>query len=386
MPAKPKPPVPERGATGKKDSGGPSTPIDETDLLWEEDVTPVAGTATLELLGEEAPTKPRAQETIEEHGDPCPSPFERVTVAPPLPEREYVARMMGNAQEADPPRVPRHRPGPHAMTPPPPTVKAPTRQFPSPALEQPDLPPSGFLRKETLPGFALHPSDSTPPSSRSMRAAAPGSGSRPPVEPDALVLDLTESIPPGAARPSPAGNQAPARAAPPSSQKLATVPSSQKLVTAPSSQKLAFGGSQGNALDLVGARAQSKPPRPPVVDLQQVRDRFDAGDFSGALIVAEGILSEDPDNADALGYAEHCRDVLKNMYLSRLGGLTRVPMVAVSSDQLRWLSLDHRAGFLLSLVDGRSNFDEILDMCGMSDLEALRLLVQLLQQGVIKMT
>ena len=51
---------------------------------------------------------------------------------------------------------------------------------------------------------------------------------------------------------------------------------------------------------------------------------------------------------------------------------------------MRWLSLDHRAGFLLSLVDGRSTVDEVLDMSGMSELEALRLLLQLLQQNVIK--
>jgi len=112
---------------------------------------------------------------------------------------------------------------------------------------------------------------------------------------------------------------------------------------------------------------------------------FHGDHVGGALIVAEGILAEDPDNADALLYAEHCRDVLKQMYLSRLGGLRRVPNVAVGQEQLRWLSLDHRAGFLLSLVDGRSTLDEVLDMSGMSDLEALRLLVQLLQQNVIKM-
>ena len=118
--------------------------------------------------------------------------------------------------------------------------------------------------------------------------------------------------------------------------------------------------------------------------MRAVRDRFDVGDFSGALILAEGILEHDPESVDALLYAEHCRDVLKQMYISRLGGVGKVPQVAVSDEQLRWLNLDHRAGFLLSLVDGHSSFEELLDMSGMPPVDALRLLLELLQQNVIK--
>jgi hypothetical protein len=38
----------------------------------------------------------------------------------------------------------------------------------------------------------------------------------------------------------------------------------------------------------------------------------------------------------------------------------------------------------LSLVDGRSTFEEVLDVSGMPPIEALRLLLELLQQNVIK--
>jgi len=133
----------------------------------------------------------------------------------------------------------------------------------------------------------------------------------------------------------------------------------------------------------VGARVV-KPSASPSVTMREVRDRFDVGDFTGALVLAEGILELDTENADALLYAEHCRDVLKQMYLSRIGGVRRVPQVAMSPEELRWLALDHRGGFLLSLVDGRCSVDEILDMSGMTDLDALRVLMQLLQQNVIK--
>jgi hypothetical protein len=74
------------------------------------------------------------------------------------------------------------------------------------------------------------------------------------------------------------------------------------------------------------------------------------------------------------------------MYISRLGGVGRVPHVVVSDEQLRWLSLDHRAGFLLSLVDGQSTFEELLDVSGMPPIDSLRLLLDLLQQNVIRVT
>jgi hypothetical protein len=95
-------------------------------------------------------------------------------------------------------------------------------------------------------------------------------------------------------------------------------------------------------------------------------------------------LEEDPEHVDALLYAEHCRDVLKQMYIPNLGGLRRVPQIAVSPEQLRWLALDHRAGFLLAQLDGHSTFEELLDVCGMPPFEAICLLVQLLQQNVIR--
>ena len=43
----------------------------------------------------------------------------------------------------------------------------------------------------------------------------------------------------------------------------------------------------------------------------------------------------------------------------------RVPVVMVAREQLRWLSIDHRAGFLLSHVDGVSSLEMILDVSGM---------------------
>ncbi len=115
----------------------------------------------------------------------------------------------------------------------------------------------------------------------------------------------------------------------------------------------------------------------------EMRDRFALGDYSGALVMAESLLEENPTLGEALEYAESCRQMLTQMYTSRIGPLDRVPLVEVQRDQLRWLSLDHRSGFVLSLVDGVSNLEMILDVSGMRELDALRILFELVQQRII---
>jgi hypothetical protein len=112
-------------------------------------------------------------------------------------------------------------------------------------------------------------------------------------------------------------------------------------------------------------------------------DLYALGDFSGALAEAENRLQLDPNDHDAVSYRARCQDVLTKMWTARLGSLDRSVRLLIPEDEIRWLSVDHRAGFVLSLVDGSATFDEILDMSGMERLEALHILAELLDRGVI---
>jgi len=134
-----------------------------------------------------------------------------------------------------------------------------------------------------------------------------------------------------------------------------------------------------------GLELDDSPPPAPDDDPahKELHDRYAVGDFTGALVIADSILEQDPDDIEAKRYSQSCRDVLMQMYSARLGSMDQVVSVAIPPDQIRWLSLDHRAGFLLSLVDGLSSVDDILDICGMPRLDALRIMYQLLEQRVI---
>ncbi len=135
----------------------------------------------------------------------------------------------------------------------------------------------------------------------------------------------------------------------------------------------------------VPAAASAWEPQGPAREHADMKDRYAMGDFTGALVIAEGILESTPSDNEAKLCAEKCREVLTQMYSARLGPLSQTVSVAIPNDEIRWLSLDHRAGFLLSLVDGSLTLEEILDVSGMPKLEALRLMFTLFDQHVIRL-
>jgi len=117
--------------------------------------------------------------------------------------------------------------------------------------------------------------------------------------------------------------------------------------------------------------------------ISEMKDRFAMGDFSGALYVADMILAREPEHKEARNVASKCQEVLLDMYGSRLPNLDEPPRLVMAPAQLRWLTLDHRAGFLLSMIDGISTVEEILDISGMPRLEAMRILCELIDKSVI---
>jgi hypothetical protein len=138
---------------------------------------------------------------------------------------------------------------------------------------------------------------------------------------------------------------------------------------------------EGGALDLVD---RSRPSQQ--LDLVgEMEELYALDDLTGALRHAELILGRIPNHEQALRCAANCRSRLIQLYTSKVGATNRIVSVALSESQLRWLGLDHRSGFLLSRVDGVSTVEELLDICGMPRLEALKTLADLLERGAIRL-
>lgn len=115
----------------------------------------------------------------------------------------------------------------------------------------------------------------------------------------------------------------------------------------------------------------------------EASERHALGDFSGALSRLEQLLALEPGHVEAVAMRDDCTATLVQMYESQLGHLDRCPRLMVNSDEIVWLNLDHRAGFVLAQVDGRVTFDELYSICGMSRLDTARILAQLLSEKVI---
>jgi tetratricopeptide (TPR) repeat protein len=117
--------------------------------------------------------------------------------------------------------------------------------------------------------------------------------------------------------------------------------------------------------------------------LQRAAELQELDDHSGArelLLEAQALDPDAPDIARALGESEQ---TLQALYESKLGKLSVVPRVRLRDDEVIWLNLDHRAGFILAQIDGSLSFDDLFSVSGMSRLDTARILVQLLEQRVI---
>jgi len=138
----------------------------------------------------------------------------------------------------------------------------------------------------------------------------------------------------------------------------------------------------GDALELVGVRAQSVRPPPSVGITMRGCGIGSRGRLLGRLVMAESISTR-PRRGRAALRRGICRDVLKQMYVSRLGG-SGARSADLPSARATEMAFDRPSRrLLLSLVDGHSSFEEVLDMSGMRRSTPCASL-ELLQQNVIK--
>jgi len=117
--------------------------------------------------------------------------------------------------------------------------------------------------------------------------------------------------------------------------------------------------------------------------LSGARQLHEQGTYEGSLWLCERVLSLDPANGEAKRLLENNRAVLLQQFNQRIGDAKLVPVVRIPQHEIMWHKLDHRAGFLLSRIDGQLTFEDVIDVSGMGEFEASRILAQLLSLGVI---
>jgi hypothetical protein len=117
--------------------------------------------------------------------------------------------------------------------------------------------------------------------------------------------------------------------------------------------------------------------------LSGARELFGLNDFTGSLELLLKIQQRRPDDPEVVQLIRSCEENLVQMYESKMGDRERRPRVAIQPDEVIWLSLDPRAGFVLAQIDGQVTFEDLYAICGLSRLDTARILNQLLEEGVI---
>jgi tetratricopeptide (TPR) repeat protein len=117
--------------------------------------------------------------------------------------------------------------------------------------------------------------------------------------------------------------------------------------------------------------------------MQAAKELFALGDFTGSLELIEKILQLDPDHGEARDYLRQNEATLIAMYESKLGPLLRIPRLAIKPEEVMWLNLDHRAGFLLAQIDGAVDYEALFALSGLPRLDTARILANLIADGVI---
>lgn len=118
--------------------------------------------------------------------------------------------------------------------------------------------------------------------------------------------------------------------------------------------------------------------------LQGARDLLELDDHTGAMELILKAQELDPTNPALGELRERSEATLQAMFESKLGDLSRAPRIVLKDDDIIWLNLDHRAGFVLAQIDGTVTFEDLFAVSGMSRLDTARILAQLIEEGVIR--
>jgi hypothetical protein len=126
--------------------------------------------------------------------------------------------------------------------------------------------------------------------------------------------------------------------------------------------------------------ANAVQPEPTVTRARQLHAK---GEYEEALVLLTHLLDLAPLHAEARNLSIECRDALERDCLLSVGSDSAILVAAVSTEELKTLALDNVSGFLLSLMDGATNVETLLDISGLPRLFALRRLRDLMERGIV---
>ncbi len=120
--------------------------------------------------------------------------------------------------------------------------------------------------------------------------------------------------------------------------------------------------------------------------LADALELFRKGEVQESLELFETLAGENPGRMEIQGYFELVRSHLYKFYQERIEDPSRVLKVKIAAEEMMRFNLPANAGFVLSMVDGRTSVNEILALSGMDPFDAVRVVGKLLEAGIVEVS
>jgi hypothetical protein len=130
-------------------------------------------------------------------------------------------------------------------------------------------------------------------------------------------------------------------------------------------------------------RQRTVPPSTGESTMDDARRHLQDGDPEQALFLLVRLLELAPFHAEASTLSKECRAALERVCVSAIGSTSTVLVVTIGPDELKGFGLDNVSGFLVSLIDGHTEVETLLDLSGLPRLLALRHLRGLVTRGIV---
>ena len=117
--------------------------------------------------------------------------------------------------------------------------------------------------------------------------------------------------------------------------------------------------------------------------IQLADSRYRAGDYEGSITASLSALERSPDHPIALSLKASSERQLQDMPQRRVNQAGLRPRLQLSQNEVQWQVLTPKESFLLSLIDGRTTTEDIIDISTLAKDEVLEMLVKLIEQGLI---
>lgn len=118
--------------------------------------------------------------------------------------------------------------------------------------------------------------------------------------------------------------------------------------------------------------------------LQKIKELINERKFEEAYDLAKPYIDVEPENTELKHYMEILNDSLNEKYNRTFKNLKAIPKMKVDLTDLLNYSLTQQDGFVISLIDGKSTIQEIIDTSGINAFDCKRILSKLMTLGIIE--